>query len=329
MKRYLYHASVLNRLYVSGVNKKILFIATVAVLFLHAFFTPAYAYKCWKTTDALDNLDAADAVFTGEVVEVENVGVDLKELGTTRANVLFSIERIWKGLEDIDNEVYVDVESTYEYDFKVGKTYLVYAYRFSDNIRRLSMVGCPRVERISEVVHDVRHLGAPLYTIRVPSSEFIRIAVVTKETGRPPGELDNIDNVDTGDEEGGGGDTEEMNLPDISTDGGGGGGEESGDLEPDVTTLDAGVVDDPPEEKERDPDLPPIWTLEGQLEYNENEDILVEEKDFIDELENKLDDIEKNWDDEEIGVASPDDMDITADFKGLEEDLPGFFDSLK
>jgi len=137
-------------------------LAVIAAITVMSVCVPAQAYMCWWGRDISDKARDADAVFTGEIVQIDDIGVEDEELGTSRSRILFFVDEVWKGLGRDQVEAFVDVEGIYEYDFKVGESYLVYAYRIYDG--RLSAVGCPRVMPISEVAGEVGSLGIPRMT---------------------------------------------------------------------------------------------------------------------------------------------------------------------
>lgn len=136
----------------------------LTVIILSAFLlalppSAASAYSCWSIAKPWEIMRDADAVFTGEVTAIDSIGVDTEELGTERLNVTFDTMNIWKGLEKNPVSVQVDTESLYEYDFEIGKRYLVYAYQLYGD--RLTMVGCPRVKEINDATYDISKFGQP------------------------------------------------------------------------------------------------------------------------------------------------------------------------
>lgn len=142
--------------------KKKFFVLFLGLL-LSLASSPALAYLCWNEPDAIEKSMAADLIFTGEAVQIDKMEKSDKELGTERTSVLFSVDKVWKGLnKDSDSYVTADTEALYEYDFKIGGNYLVYGYKIYNG--RISMVGCPRIKLISEAKEDMELLGKPLFS---------------------------------------------------------------------------------------------------------------------------------------------------------------------
>jgi len=143
--------------------KKIMFSLIGILLAFSAL--PAGAYNCCKEADVLDRMRDADAVFLGEVVQIDLIGKAEDELGTERMKVLFLASKVWKGVSADDGYVNVDTEALYEYNFARGQEYLVFAYKlYGDG--RLSIVGCPRVRPASEAAKDIEDLGEPKVIIK-------------------------------------------------------------------------------------------------------------------------------------------------------------------
>jgi len=135
----------------------ILLIASVAAVSL-----PAHAYLCWGESDnALTKLNDSEIVFSGTIKSIKKIGSSRDELGSMRYNMMFEVDKVWKGLPEIAKIVYVDTESIYEYDFQRGQEYLIYAFNLYD--RRISIVGCPRAIEITDAKKDLKELGKSLY----------------------------------------------------------------------------------------------------------------------------------------------------------------------
>jgi len=146
--------------------RKIVFL--VFLLALVSLPQKAYSYQCWASPGINEIIRDANAVFTGEVVQFDIMEANKEELGTERMNVMFEVNKIWKGLTADNSFVNADVEKLYEYDFQIGKKYLVFAYKIYGD--RLSMVGCPRVKLIEDAEKDIKALGKPKHVIKENSS---------------------------------------------------------------------------------------------------------------------------------------------------------------
>jgi len=108
----------------------------------------------------LKDFDSAVAVFSGEVIELEE------------NKAKFKVDKIWKGdlVDEIvmviqlkkDNGIYVRTSCDYHYE--LGEKYLVYAYGTSDE---LNAHGCTRttgfknVERFEEEMHGLNEIKLP------------------------------------------------------------------------------------------------------------------------------------------------------------------------
>ena len=163
--------------------RKRLFPAFLLALLL-VFVAPARAeaYFCWNAgaQDPQNAPDQADVVFTGTVRELQPMGIDPNEMHTPRTNIVFQVERVWKGLtKETGRKVNADTEAFYEYDFQVGQAYLVYGFHLYP--ARISIVGCPRVQTKEQVAAEIEALGDPIVDYINPTSA----AYIPTESAKP------------------------------------------------------------------------------------------------------------------------------------------------
>ena len=125
---------------------------TVVLVLSPMFYTAAFACICptiGQTSEEikdtrLKDFKSAAAVFSGEVIELE------------QNKVKFKVEKIWKG-DSVDEITMViqlgkyngkSVSTSCDYYFEMGKKYLIYAYQ--DN-GELSTYACSRTTPLSQV----------------------------------------------------------------------------------------------------------------------------------------------------------------------------------
>lgn len=87
-----------------------------------AFEKPSTFCECAKRNDIKSEIEASDAIFVGEVIEIKNSQPD--------AIITFKVERIWKGDKTEKLLIFTDNRGkACGYNFKKGERYLVYAYK--------------------------------------------------------------------------------------------------------------------------------------------------------------------------------------------------------
>jgi hypothetical protein len=138
-----------------------LLIAAV-VLPLLAAAPAAHACTCAPPSDPRTELEHADAVFSGRVVEVEP---GEQEHGFRRLAVRFALDAVWKGLPAGEEATVRTAEHSAAcgYSFEPGETYLVYAY--DDDAGELTTGLCTRNAPLSRAAEDLAALGEPLRTV--------------------------------------------------------------------------------------------------------------------------------------------------------------------
>ncbi|MBE1444813.1 hypothetical protein [Paenibacillus sp. OAS669] len=93
-----------------------------------------FACSCAFQRDPIKALDEAGAVFSGKVIEMkEDVWENRKkgEVYEWRHVVRIAVEQSWKGMDQTEVIVMTNAggEDSCGYEFKVGESYLVYAYK--------------------------------------------------------------------------------------------------------------------------------------------------------------------------------------------------------
>lgn len=116
---------------------------------LLASITLASACSCLASGSPQESLEAADAVFTGEVTQIRSVGQTY--------HVTFDVSERWKG----PNKTVLDVSTATSsaacgYGFQEGEAYLVYAHEDSD---RLKTGICSRTALLADAEEDLAAFG--------------------------------------------------------------------------------------------------------------------------------------------------------------------------
>ena len=116
----------------------------------------AYACSCMGVFSTERYLSSSEAVFSGEVVEVEE-GPTLTDYGSS-FRVTLRASEVWKGpqRETLEVSTLRDGMSC-GYPFKEGEEYLVYAYTGKQG---LEVDLCNGTQRLTEAEADLRVLGA-------------------------------------------------------------------------------------------------------------------------------------------------------------------------
>ncbi len=135
--------------------KKYIYIAFALTIFLFATAEKSFACSCVITPEPVKKqienaYSGADAVFSGEVVEVKESATDQYSL-----IVRFKVAKSWKG--ELSREITIRTakdSAMCGYNFEIGKTYLVYAFGKKDT---LSTTNCSRTA-ILGVKSDAKYL---------------------------------------------------------------------------------------------------------------------------------------------------------------------------
>ena len=115
----------------------------------------AAACSCMEPGPPAQELENADAVFSGKVVKVEPFTEGFQKLRVT-----FELDRVWKGLAEGDRVTLTTAadSATCGYPFEKGKSYLVYAYGEEGE---LTGTLCSRTALLKEAKEDLEALGEP------------------------------------------------------------------------------------------------------------------------------------------------------------------------
>ena len=120
----------------------------------------AYACSCAGSMDAERALADSEAVFSGEVAEVEE-GPTIRMWGISgvrTSTVTLRASEVWKGPQRETLEVSTPRDgATCGYPFKEGQEYLVYAYTGKQG---LEVDLCNGTQRLAEAEADLEVLGA-------------------------------------------------------------------------------------------------------------------------------------------------------------------------
>lgn len=133
-----------------------------AVLSLLAVAPAAEACTCAPPGEPRAELEHADAVFSGRVVDVET---GEQERGFRRLAVRFALDAVWKGVpEGAEATVWTAEQSAAcGYSFEPGEEYLVYAYESDSGELTTSL--CTRNAPLSRAAADLAALGEPARTV--------------------------------------------------------------------------------------------------------------------------------------------------------------------
>lgn len=137
---------------------KTLIFSLLLVVFLVSGTDTILACTCAPARSAAQELERATAVFSGQVVEIRRhrqaedifAGVE----------VVFRVERVWKGVESRTVSVFTSSypSATCGYSFRKNRTYLVYAHGNAEG--RLLTSICSRTRRLRDARADLEELGA-------------------------------------------------------------------------------------------------------------------------------------------------------------------------
>lgn len=127
----------------------------------------AFACSCVELGTPLEQLEWANAVFTGKVVDIDIPrGIVISSADPVK--VTFEVSKIWKGTDDKTLVVTTAREgASCGYSFERGESYLVYAYLDQPG-NVLQATSCSRTALLSDAEEDLAKLGksfAPTTTI--------------------------------------------------------------------------------------------------------------------------------------------------------------------
>jgi Tissue inhibitor of metalloproteinase len=136
---------------------KTLIVSLLLVVSLMFSTDTSLACTCAPAKSAAQELERSTAVFSGKVVEIKR-HKQAKDI-FARVEVVFRVEKSWKGVERRTVSVFTSSQSSAcGYGFKEDRTYLVYAH--GDAEGRLSTSICSRTRRLKDAGEDLEELGA-------------------------------------------------------------------------------------------------------------------------------------------------------------------------
>ncbi len=144
--------------------KKYVGIGLVALLFAIVLTSFSLACSCMMTGTPAEHLGVFDAVFEGEVTEIEH-----NTRGVTDFyEIEFKVSRAWKGVTHDEIEIETsDSSASCGFNFVEGKKYIVYA---NDEEGRLTVNICSRTALVDDAREDLDYLNT-VATIDLESGE--------------------------------------------------------------------------------------------------------------------------------------------------------------
>ena len=150
-------------------------VGSVLFLFLglFAYPTPVLACSCSESGSPAAEFARADAVFSGKVTRIREISHGYR--------VYFAVTRSWKGISTSTTEVTTGYgNGDCGYPFKVGETYVVYAYGTPNDLNAFI---CTRTVEVSRAVEDLRYLDTfqPLIVVsatQLPWSQAVIISLI-------------------------------------------------------------------------------------------------------------------------------------------------------
>jgi len=142
-------------------RNKLLITAVLCMVFsllsLSIGLSKSYACDCVKPPSVEDELERSQAVFSGKVLEVNEMNK-----GYMKKRVLLEVTETWKGISE--SQVIITTGSgggDCGYEFQVGEEYLVYAHPSSmyGEQEELVSIICDRTTELSTAQEDLAVLG--------------------------------------------------------------------------------------------------------------------------------------------------------------------------
>jgi hypothetical protein len=146
-------------------------LAAAVVLPLLAAAPVAEACTCAPPGEPRAELEHADAVFSGRVVEVEP---EEAQRGFRRLAVRFALDSVWKGVPEGDQVTVWTAEQSAAcgYSFQPGEEYLVYAYDAGElTTNELTTNLCSRNAPLAQAAEDLAALGEPQRRVAAESTK--------------------------------------------------------------------------------------------------------------------------------------------------------------
>jgi len=132
--------------------KPFFIIVVTAIAIIAASVQETQACTCIPPLPPAKAFAEADAVFMGKVVSFDNAGDNIQRLAK------ISVTKIWKGERSAVNEILTANNSAAcGYEFVVGESYVIYAYKASD--RNLHTNICTRTRPARLAAEDLKYLA--------------------------------------------------------------------------------------------------------------------------------------------------------------------------
>jgi hypothetical protein len=147
------------------------FAALAAACLVFALFAAdAAACSCLAPGPPAQEMEKADAVFSGRVAAVEPAEPRDGAVRFPRMRVTLELDRVWKGCEEGEEvALWTALDSAAcGYEFASGERYLVYAYAADDGSLTTSL--CSRTRPLGQAAEDLEALGEPRRSVE-PAGE--------------------------------------------------------------------------------------------------------------------------------------------------------------
>ncbi|WP_223701459.1 hypothetical protein [Sutcliffiella deserti] len=155
---------------------KIIILGFMVVAISFSFVQSSSACSCLKPGSPLEELQKYDAVFAGEIINVD------EKWSSNRKKVKIKVKDTWKGINITEVNVYTYKDSAgCGVNFELGKEYIVYA-NLEDGIYTSSL--CSRTAELANAQEDLQQLGKGNSPVQSPDAD-------NKNTDRDP-TTDNI-----------------------------------------------------------------------------------------------------------------------------------------
>ncbi len=144
-------------------NRRSVVVFVILIAVTAWVYTPSvFACPCPEKPDPLTALKQSVAVFSGQVLNIDEEGDLSPKTGTRMRKVAFSVDRAWKGIERIVIKIHTEKDSVAcGYAFATGNTYLVYAHGEKGNLQ-VSL--CSRTQKLGDVrSEEMAVLGKPIF----------------------------------------------------------------------------------------------------------------------------------------------------------------------
>lgn len=153
----------------------IVLVCIAAFLMLPFMPKSVFACSCATAPTAAEAIEKADSVFAGEVIGISD---DQDEKGFPAKLVHIQASSIWKGPSQTVMNISTSAGgASCGYDFSLGKSYLVYAYKTGDGYKTDI---CTRTQLLEKAKEDLSVLGQGAAPASDEATESNPTSVVTK-----------------------------------------------------------------------------------------------------------------------------------------------------